>query len=709
MKNKSLISEIYRIQEVMGVTNKKILLEQAWVEDLLAALSKLGKNFDDEFNTLLANVSNENLEKNVRAGNLDKLIRKAKNMGDEDVLKVINDILTSPDGSLMNSIKNIVSSEDTSALISQIAKQQDSTVKNLYDSLELDTFNAGTGDDIIDMWYKNSLKKELKKSFDAEKASIRKPKPEETSTPKEDDVPPVSGPKNPQDALYDWQNWDGKEMTFDEDAIKTLANNTDRKWFEKNITDNVVLTTDRLKRIQRLFKAATQTENTALKNKLIGQIVDDFEFVFKRSAYDYNNMYRWVKDVQDELTRSGRGRGRQATILNKIIQEFEKKSNVFQTFGAFSPIDTTLGTFNSSLKSTFETIGQSGAVDFVKEIFRKVSNAFKYVFTSKELRPTTLDVKGAGKKLEVGGYDSLKATEVKGIMSNPATNWLILGSRRGLPTLKNPYYQNIIKKYNYKTAWGTYLMEAFLVNYLKWQLIEGIFETLRNGLAWRIEKSNVELCLLTRENQLKENPTTDTTELPYPDACPQTVWFKWALDYASSGFEDKEKFRKELVENLVLDGWGEGLNYLNTIVPGFWDEMLAAVINGLETWDDPNSWETLDVVLAQRIEQARKKSQEIEAGMKKVSDTAEDTADNFDQSRLRIFPKDLLRLIPEGSHPLLKRLGVGKFKLDYSNFGDNGSYIITKQNNKWVISDPRLGHNIPISGKEGFFIDMPKQ
>lgn len=708
MKNESLISEIYRIQEVMGIPNKKLLLEQAWVEDLLAALSKLAKNFDDEFDTLLANVRNESLEKNVRANNLDKLIRKAKNMGDEDVLRVINDVLTSPDGSLINSIKNIVSSEDTSALISQIAKQEDSTVKKLYDSLELDTFNAGTGDDIIDMWYKNSLKKELKKSFDAEKVSIRKTKPEETSTPKEDDVPPVSGPKNPQDALYDWQNWDGKEMTFDEDAIKTLANNTDRKWFEKNITDNVVLTTDRLKRIQRLFKAATQTENTALKNKLIGQIVDDFEFVFKRSAYDYNNMYSWVKDVQKQLYRT-RGKNQQATALNEIINAFKEKSNVFQTFGAFSPIDTTLGTFNSSLKSTFETIGQSGAVDFVKEIFRNVSNAFKYMFTSKELRPSTLDVKGAGKKLDVVGYDSLKAAEVKGLMSNPATNWFFLGSRRGLPTLKNPYYQNIIKKYNYKTAWGTYLMEAFLVNYLKWQLIEGLFETLRNGLGWRIEKSNVELCLLSRENQLKENPTTDTTELPYPDACPQTVWFKWALDYSSSGFEDKDKFKKELIENLVLDGWGEGVNYVNTIIPGFWDEMLAAVINGLEIWDDPNSFRNLDVVLAQRIEQAKKKSQEIEDGMKRASDTAEDTADNFDQSRLRLFPKDLLRLIPEGSHSLLKRVGVGKFKLDYSSFGDNGNYIITKQNNKWVISDPRLGQNISISGEKGFFTDMPEQ
>ena len=110
MKNESLISEIYRIQEVMGIPNKKLLLEHAWVEDLLAALSKLGKNFDDEFDTLLANVSNGNLTKSDRVGNLDKLIRKAKNMGDEDVLRVINDVLTGPDGSLMNSIKNIVSS-----------------------------------------------------------------------------------------------------------------------------------------------------------------------------------------------------------------------------------------------------------------------------------------------------------------------------------------------------------------------------------------------------------------------------------------------------------------------------------------------------------------------------------------------------------------------------------------------------------------------
>jgi len=707
MKNELLISEIYRIQEVMGITNKKILLEQAWVEDLLAALSKLAKNFDEEFDTLLANVSNESLEKNVRANNLDKLIRKAKNMGDEDVLRVINDVLTSPDGSLLNSIKNIVSSEDTSALISQIAKQEDSTVRNLYDSLELDTFNAGTGDDIIDMWYKNSLKKELKKAFDGEKSLSKKPKPEETETPKEDDVPPVSGPKTPQDALYDLQNWDGKEMTFNEDAINTLANNTDRGWFQKNLKDNIVLTDDRLKRIQRLFKAAAQTENAAIKNKLISQIVSDFEFVFKRSAYDYNNMYTWVKDVQKQLYRT-RGKNQQATALNGIIDAFEKKSNVFQTFGAFSPVDTTLGTLKSTIKSTFETITQSGMVDLVEEIFRNVSNAFKKVFTSQEPRPTSLKVKRAG-KLDVGGYDSLKASEVKGIFSNPATNWLITGSRRGLPSLKNPYYQNIIKNFNYQTAWGTYLMEAFLVNYVRWQLIEGIFETLRNGIAWRIEKSNVELCLLTRENQLEENPTTDTTELPYPDACPQTVWFKWALDYSSSGFDNKNKFIEELTENLALDGWGEGINYVNMILPGFWDDILVAVKKGLQTWDDPNSFENLDVVLAQRIEQAQRRSQEIEAGMRRVGDTARDSADNFNQSILRIFPAELLRLIPEGSHQYLERSGTNSFKLDFSSFGDTQNYVITKENGKWVILDPELNRKIPVSGPQGFYIDMPEQ
>ena len=707
MKNESLISEIYRIQEVMGIPNKKLLLEQAWVEDLLAALSKLGKNFDDEFDTLLANVSNGNLTKSDRVGNLDKLIRKAKNMGDEDVLRVINDVLTGPDGSLMNSIKNIVSSDETSDLISQIAKQEGKTVNDLYEKLELDSWIPATGDDILDMWYKNSLKKELKKSFNAEKASIRKPKPEETSTPKEDDLPPVPGPKTPVDALYDWQNWDGEYMKFDEEVLNTLVNNTDRTWFKKNIVDNVVLTTDRLERIQRLFKAATQTTKSDIKGKLIAQIVDDFEFVFKRSAYDYNNMYEWVKAVQEQLIEKGRAKSIEARRLAKIIKKFEERSNVFKTFGAFNPVDTRLGTFTSVLKSTFETMGQSGAWDLSKEIYRLASNTVKK-FRGKETRPTSLEVKGAG-ELKKGGFDSAKASEMKGLFSNPATNWFFSGSRRGLPTLKNPYYQNIIKNYNYQTAWGTYLMEAFLVNYVRWQLIESIFETVRNGLAWRIEKSNVELCLLTRENQLKENPTTDTTELPYPDACPQTVWFKWALDYSSSGFEDKDKFKKELIENLVLDGWGEGVNYVNTIIPGFWDEMLAALINGLEIWDDPNSWENLDVLLAQRIEQAKKKSQEIEAGMKKASDTAEDTADNFDQSRLRLFPKDLLRLIPEGSHSLLKRLGVGKFKLDYSSFGDERNYIITKQNNKWVISDPRLGQNIPISGKEGFFTDMPEQ
>jgi hypothetical protein len=455
-----------------------------------------------------------------------------------------------------------------------------------------------------------------------------------------------------------------------------------------------------------LFKAATQTENTALKNKLIGQIVDDFKFVFKRSAYDYNNMYSWVKDVQKQLYKT-RGKNQQATALSEIIKKFEERSNVFQTFGAFSPIDTRLGTFNSVLKSTFETMGQSGAWDLAKEIYRLASNTVKK-FRDKETRPTSLEVKGAG-ELKRGGFDSLKASEVKGLMSNPATNWFFTGSRRGLPSLKNPYYLNIIKNYNYQTAWGTYLMEAFLVNYVRWQLIEGILETIRNGFAWGFERSDVELCLLTRENQLEENPTTDTTELPYPDACPQTVWFKWALDYASSGFEDKDKFQKELVENLVLDGWGEGVNYVNTFIPGFWDDVSVAVKKALGTWDDPNSWENLDVLLAQRIEQAKKRRQEIEAGMKKVSETAEDTADNFDQSKLRFFPKDLLRLIPEGSHPLLKRLGVGKFKLDYYSFGDNGNYIITKQNNKWVINDPRLGQNIPISGKKGFFIDMPEQ
>jgi hypothetical protein len=145
------------------------------------------------------------------------------------------------------------------------------------------------------------------------------------------------------------------------------------------------------------------------------------------------------------------------------------------------------------------------------------------------------------------------------------------------------------------------------------------------------------------------------------------------------------------------------------ILPGFWDDILVAVKKGLQTWDDPNSFENLDVVLAQRIEQAQRRSQEIEAGMRRVGDTARDSADNFNQSILRIFPAELLRLIPEGSHQYLKRSGTNSFKLDFSSFGDTQNYVITKENGKWVILDPELNRKIPVSGPQGFYIDMPEQ
>jgi hypothetical protein len=696
MKKETIISEIYRIQEVMGVSTKRILLEQAWVDDLLVALGKVGKTFDDEFEALLSNVKNVNLTNSIRAENLDKLIRKAKKLGDEDLIKIFDDILTSEDGPLFQSIKNSVSSDDTIDLISRIAREENSTAKSVYDALDLNNFSPNTGDEIIDIWYVNRLKSELQKVFNKEKIAA-KPKPQQTKPDIQDEVTPVPGPATPEKALYDWTNWKEDSLKIDEESLVALANNTDRAWFEKNIVDNLTLTEDRLMRIQRLFKAATSTTNAAIRNQIVDQLVDDFEFLFKRSAADYNNMYTWVRNVRNELANN-RATSKQANLLSRVLSDLETKSNVYQTFGAFSPVSKRIESFYGVLKTTLQTIRQSGAVDFVKDLYRRVSNGFKSL-RGKETRPSNLTIKGT----------SPKAEELKDYwQSNPATNWLITGSRRGLPSLKNPYYQEIIKKYNYQTAWGVYLTETFLVNYLKWQLLEAVLETLRNSMSWAIREGDVETCLIAREEQISQNPNTETSELPFPEECPKDVFFKWALDYASSGFENTEKFRKEFIENLVTDGWGDKVNYFN-LIPGFWDNIFTAIRTGLKTWDDPVTWSNLDETLGAKIEEAKNKQAELEAKMKKAADTTMDKVDNFDPNLTRLIPEDLLRLIPEGSHQYLKRSGTNRFKLDFSSFGDNQNYVITKENEKWVILDPRLNQKIPVSGPQGFYTDMPEQ
>src|SRR6056300_762742 len=98
--DKKIINEINRLNELMGL-NKKLLNEQAWVDDLLTGLIQAGAKQGDEITTLVAKLSDDTLTTLEKTDVLEDIIRIAQREGNNDLLLAVNTQLIRSGGRLM--------------------------------------------------------------------------------------------------------------------------------------------------------------------------------------------------------------------------------------------------------------------------------------------------------------------------------------------------------------------------------------------------------------------------------------------------------------------------------------------------------------------------------------------------------------------------------------------------------------------------------
>ena len=154
MRNKKIINEIKRLQEIMGIeVSKPLLMEQPILGKIAKSLgllpsnvvSKVAKNYPD-VSTLLSKLSNKSLGEVEKVGLLNDLYGKSVKNGITDITKLFDD-------TIQKSVKEMVTNVNWKRTIeSQLTAGKNSD--EIYSSIYRKTANSG-GD----------IEKAFKKSF----------------------------------------------------------------------------------------------------------------------------------------------------------------------------------------------------------------------------------------------------------------------------------------------------------------------------------------------------------------------------------------------------------------------------------------------------------------------------------------------------------------------------------------------------------------
>ena len=159
--NKKLLNEINRLNELMGL-NKKLLNEQAWIDDLITGIISAGAKQGDEITTLAAKLSDDTLTTLEKTKTLEDIIKIARKEGNKDLLTAINKQLVNSGGEMMTKLDDVILNNKTliQSGIDRGASKSD------VQKILIDDINPNTGDEILDELIKRQLKNKIGKEYD---------------------------------------------------------------------------------------------------------------------------------------------------------------------------------------------------------------------------------------------------------------------------------------------------------------------------------------------------------------------------------------------------------------------------------------------------------------------------------------------------------------------------------------------------------------
>lgn len=670
-KRKPLKNDLMRIHEIMGI-NKPLLMEQAWVDDLVTSLINAGVKKESALVKAANRVANETLSAVERGKAFDEMFAAANvaaRQGDDAALNIIqNRIRQYMPATIETTVSNLVSRPASVDVFTTAVKNGRSDTQILDDLMAV--FNPNTGDEILDEVAKNAAKRrakseltKIRKSLADDAASVAAKQADDAAAAAEkqaDDVatdagkqadettPNVSDDLNNEipdneslvlddgqkvSSIYDKSTWNADYVKFSDNSVELLAN---APWWDRFIDEVVAIfkiPKERLIKIQKIAKVLESETDNELKNQLKTKLQKELEWVYKKSSNNFVYMRDWLKDAARQSPDF-------KVVWKELIGTPSTKSgwNFYNTFGS-------LAQYNSRWSQVW-----AGLTSDLSSLFSAEIKLGRYLG-----RKTNIDVSNAPLPGSFG-------------------KWMTTGSRMGLPIVKesNEAYIKLLTTYGPQAAKVRYLRDIILY-YYKWNLYTSLLANIRNKLSDIVYHDRLKECAATKNINSPECAK-------FQNNAWSKFWAQYAIEYRTNPFQTVDFFANwmkkfgegsiDLPDLNFNNDWKGTLTEISKLDPGIIGNIIDGVYDMLTFGDDPSELEKFMATLDKNIQNGASNAQTALERMQAFIDA---------NGNFKSIPSDLTQY---GKH--IKIIG-GKLYYDME------PYNITLDDEKWVVYFPAEG------------------
>ncbi|MDB4453171.1 hypothetical protein N9145_03210 [bacterium] len=579
MKNKKIITEVSRIQDIMGI--KSIISEQGFWDDLVMLGIKAGKNVDpslivksaadeiviggvkvsDELSTLLKKEM-KSLTDNTTTlkQSVDEVLQLSKKTDPKVYEKLVDSIYNSE--KLYESLGKLVTDADTA--IKNLIKEKGLSLQDAYDTVMKDVMVTIKNSNMVPDSLIGKVSKEV---ADLVKTADETLKVASGKIPEKNSMTLKDGTKVSD--VFEVSKWKKVKESLSDEEILILAN--PKKTFNLEITKRLQelagIVNERANKIKKIAAARTKTTNTKLYGKLDTQLKKEMETLYKKSNNEFVAMKNYLNDaaaMDPEFNR----------VWVELIKDTDGGWDFYQLWG--------------------KTAKHVPAwAQFWKGIMDDLSSVWKFRGEN-SVNPITA----------IKGVEGETATVLRQKIRSNISNLFKSGSKRGFPWGKSKKnYKKLIDKYGAKSAKVAYARDLILTTF-KINLVLGMVPVFGGVATGWLYRDDFKACTkelevgdgnTTREKiESRKNQISKKIEACrfLTDATGLNKWgINWALWYRGIEEldEDKSVFNEIVKEAIPFAGnkidtddeGGMFILELLTLDPGF----VMNVVNKLVEWE----------------------------------------------------------------------------------------------------------------------------
>lgn len=579
--NKLLITEINRIQELMG---KPLITEITIPKELIKTLiGKYGSKMSKTVNDLLTSLKN--------ATNNDEIANIIAKLANED-----------------ESLAKLI----TPKVIANLpidSRNNIEAVKDYFD--ELLRKNVPVSDEqkrkTIDTFMKNNVKTELKGVNDIIRKEITDyvdelfpSKPVKKVTDLTDEIPESSisttpsGKKRPK--IFDKKTWTDKSIKVDDEIIKGLVNNKMWDKVKREFESLLTITKPRIEYIQKLAKAIETTDNSEYRSKLIPMLKKELEWVYGKQTNTFVSLRQYFDDVA-KIDRDW------ANIWRGIKSDTDGGWDFYNVFGKLGRM--------SWLKRVWNGLISDIGVNFETEL--KISN-------------WVLNKAGLVKKMSP---ESFKGNFWAGFGTGSRTGFPVKPFSKDVPKK----YLEIVKKYGPVAAKSRYFRDLIIM-YFKFHVYYSFLTTFRDFVTNYVFEYDVDACLKTNNSKSKECEFFTSNLLT-------NSFIEWSQNYRKNPSDsgDVVKLFTDRLKNIPIfsdvPNEYEGIvDFMYQLEPGLIEEVIITPFSTLIEYNQNPAkkellYNYLDAQLKKYGEKIEETEQRIDNEVERVQDRTENIVDGI--------------------------------------------------------------------------------